>query len=954
MKRLRPWSSGPQSGRPERETGTKRPGKARSVVSCFALGIALAAGIVSGDPAATAAPMGGGSTFLGRTPGSQPLTISLVLPLRNQDQLAALLGHLYKPGDPLYGKYITPKQFTEQFGPTQGQVDLIKGFAQSSRLQVVDVSANNTTIKLSGTISQVEATFRTQLNFYRSQTGRVFYAPNTPIVLPPELQDQVTAVIGLTSKTEPKTFSRRAQSGAAGAPLLQYFTGNIGLSPTDVKNLYNLTTIKQTGIGQTVGLFEMDGWTPSDITTFESFYNIPSLTPTLVPVDGGTGAASGSAAGETTLDIDMVLALAPGVSSILVYQAPPLSASATYSVYEQQAVDIFNKIANDDAAGIVSVSYGVSELDINTGTVTYKGSTVGFTNAEDQLFQQMAAQGQTVCVASGDSGAYTDEYYSVPNTADPASHPWVLAVGGTDLQDTPTPTTLTAKYVSEQAWWFPYDYGRGPRGTGGGGGVSTLWSIPAWQTPLVNTTYNPQGSKTYRNVPDVSLYGDYDSGGYDIYYTDPTAASSPGWGAFNGTSAAAPLWAAFLATVNQARAAQNLHGIGFANPAIYATAANAAKYAADFHDISDSTWNGYYYTTKGYDNATGLGTLIGDKLFADLVPSANNTTIGPKSLTFSPTSVIAGQTTTGTVTLTAAAQPGGASVKITTGTTYVTTVVIPAGAATGTFNVTVPSTASTATATYTATFDLKAINGSFTVNGIPKIASFTPAVGPAGTAVTITGTNLGTASSVKFNGLTGTVTSKTATQVVANTPAGTTTGHITITTPGGTAISAGSFTGAPTIGSFTPTSGALGAVVTITGTNLASATSVKFNGTAATITSDSATQIVTKAPAGTTTGPLTVTTAGGTATSATSFTFLPAPTITSFTPTSGPVGTTVTITGTNLSTATALKFNATAAVITSKTATQIVTKVPAGATTGQITVTSPGGTAISSAGFTVN
>jgi len=158
---------------------------------------------------------------------------------------------------------------------------------------------------------------------------------------------------------------------------------------------------------------------------------------------------------------------------------------------------------------------------------------------------------------------------------------------------------------------------------------------------------------------------------------------------------------------------------------------------------------------------------------------------------------------------------------------------------------------------------------------------------------------------------------------------------------------------APTITSFTPASGPVGTSVTITGTNLGSATSVKFNGVSAAITSNTATRITATVPATATTGKITVTTAGGTATSATDFTVVVAPVITSFTPVSGPVGTSVTITGTHLTGATSVKFNGVSATITSNTATAIVTVVPATATTGKITVTTPGGTATSATNFTV-
>src|SRR5207244_3900809 len=149
------------------------------------------------------------------------------------------------------------------------------------------------------------------------------------------------------------------------------------------------------------------------------------------------------------------------------------------------------------------------------------------------------------------------------------------------------------------------------------------------------------------------------------------------------------------------------------------------------------------------------------------------------------------------------------------------------------------------------------------------------------------------------------------------------------------------------------TSGGVGASVTITGTAFTSATAVKFNGTTATFTVISDTQITATVPTGATTGTISVSNPGGTATSASSFTVVPPPPITRFSPPSGAVGASVTITGTAFTGATAVKFNGTTASFTVNSATQITATVPAGATTGTISVTTPGGTATSASSFTV-
>ena len=246
--------------------------------------------------------------------------------------------------------------------------------------------------------------------------------------------------------------------------------------------------------------------------------------------------------------------------------------------------------------------------------------------------------------------------------------------------------------------------------------------------------------------------------------------------------------------------------------------------------------------------------------------------------------------------------------------------------------------------------------------GAPTVTGFSPLSGPVGTNVTITGQNLAEATAVTFNGTSqpSFTVNPAGTQVTAAVPAGATTGKIAVTTPGGTATSASDFTVilAPTITGFTPASGPVGTSVTISGTNLSGATSVKFNGVSqpAYTVNAGGTQITAAVPATATTGPISVTTPGSTATSATNFTVtILAPTITGFTPASGPVGTSVTISGANLSGATSVKFNGVSqpAFTVNGGGTQITAAVPAGATTGKITVTTPGGTATSATDFTV-
>jgi hypothetical protein len=244
----------------------------------------------------------------------------------------------------------------------------------------------------------------------------------------------------------------------------------------------------------------------------------------------------------------------------------------------------------------------------------------------------------------------------------------------------------------------------------------------------------------------------------------------------------------------------------------------------------------------------------------------------------------------------------------------------------------------------------------------PSISSFTPANGPANTEVTILGSNFIGSANVAFNGTPASVvTVDSETQLRANAPAGATTGKISVATAGGTAVSSDDFTVMvlpPSISGFTPTSGAVGSEVTITGADLNGATAINFNNTVApTFTVDSATQIRANVPSGATTGKISVTTAGGTALSTDDFTVTappPAPTISSFTPTSGAVSTQITISGNNFTGAMGVQFNnVSAASFTVNSATEILANVPTGATTGKISVTTAGGTALSVDDFTV-
>ncbi len=256
----------------------------------------------------------------------------------------------------------------------------------------------------------------------------------------------------------------------------------------------------------------------------------------------------------------------------------------------------------------------------------------------------------------------------------------------------------------------------------------------------------------------------------------------------------------------------------------------------------------------------------------------------------------------------------------------------------------------------------------------PTISGVAPATGATagGTSVVITGTDFTGATAVSFGSTAASsFTVDSATQITAVSPAGSAGAvNVSVTTAGGSATSNGAFTyvaaqqAAPTITTIAPASGtsAGGTSVIITGTNLTGASAVTFGGTAATsFTVDSATQITAVAPAGTAGAVnLAVTTAGGTATLNGGYTYIaagtPAPTIAALATTSGPIagGTSVVITGTGFTGASAVTFGGTAATsFTVNSATQITAVAPAGSAGAvDVAVTTASGTATLNGGFT--
>ena len=511
------------------------------------------------------------ATLLHHLEAGREIHMNFVLPLRNQKELQDLISRVHNPADTEnFGKYLTTAEFIERFAPTQADYDKVVKYANSIGMTVQDTHPNRTLLHVSGQTEKIEAAFNVQLHQYMSSDGRQFYAPNKNPEVHPSVASTISGIVGLDNSAKWHSYLRpKGMVKDATATSPNSLSGPGGaFGPKDIAAAYNLTGLSANGANQVIALFELGTYNASDITAYASYFGLPTPQLQNILVDGGSPDGIDP---EVALDIELALAVAPQ-STIYVYIGPNSF---------QGVLDTYNRIATDNIAKQVSTSWGLDEQYVGTQNL----------QAENAIFQQMAVQGQTIYAAAGDSGAYDDGSATVA-VDDPASQPYMVGVGGTTLSVDAT----TGAYVSESVW------NNGSGNGAGGGGVSTIWPIPSWQSN-VTTVY----SKTQRNVPDVSLDADPNTG-YSVYYNG-------GWWIYGGTSCAAPLWAAYRLRKPSAGVAQR-PVLGFANPTFYAIGLGSS-YGSDFHDVTTGN-NLFYSALKGYDNATGWGSFNGGNLFTDL------------------------------------------------------------------------------------------------------------------------------------------------------------------------------------------------------------------------------------------------------------------------------------------------------------------------------------------------
>ena len=627
---------------------------------------------------------------LGALVPSSRISFALPLELPRARALDAYLAGEYTPGSPHYRAFLTPAQFGQRFGAPAAEVSQATRALHGLGLSAAAPTVNHLYVSGSGTVAAVERAFGTLIARFQLPDGKTFYSNSAEIRLPAALGGLVSGVVGLNSSDVPEpqlapaarsqSRPRLAITGVDGgaSPCPQAVLG-AGYTAPDLAQAYDFNGLYAKGLhgeGTSAALVEFDDFHDSNLATMESCYGIKTPV-TRRLVDGGTGGPPAEGEAEDMADITTLLEMAPRLAHLYVYEAP---INGLGSLGEQGAaeIDLYNAFVTDDLAPVLSSSWGNCEALQS--------------QAYNQLFgevaEEAAAQGQQIFEAAGDSGAVDCRDEGTPTTGSisveqEAAVPWITGVGGTDLGEE---STVAGLGIHDELPWN--DSGAG------GGGQSSVWTMPAWQASYLAATHdNPPGAanscgapagQLCRMVPDIALDADPDAGGVvdgaplppQFFPTDvgspgdstycatpncsfvsmllplPVGVAPPagagGWYPIGGTSLATPLAASAAVLWDQEAKQAGLGGVGFLNPLLYRIASNPAKYASDFHDIATGSNSDQYDTADcppgcnpgelyaagtGYDMASGLGSIDAAKLGADLVAESGQIDLTPSNET---------------------------------------------------------------------------------------------------------------------------------------------------------------------------------------------------------------------------------------------------------------------------------------------------------------------------------
>jgi hypothetical protein len=581
-------------------------------------------------------------------------------------QVSVLLDSQQTQGSPDYHHWLTPDEFGQQFGPAPQDIQVISGWLQQLGFSVDKVAQSGRWIEFSGTAAQVEIAFQTQMRRYQVN-GEAHVANSSDISVPAALAPVVRGVASLHNFfSKPMLVQgplvRRADDGTF-TPIGgdTNLTGGIhGIGPADFAEIYDVPSLLLSpapstvlnGTGETIAIVARSDISPQDVADFRTVLGLPAATgtnPNFI-IDGeDPGVVPGDNV-EATLDTEWSGAVAPGATIDVV-----ISASTLIS----DGVDLSaSYIVDHNLAPILSASFNSCEaVESETGESVFVSA----------LWQQAAAQGISVFVSTGDTGAAGCDP-NAPTTGATggtaigglSSTPFDTAVGGLEFNETgagdsvpPSPPTSNTTfwsatngtngesalgYIPEMIW---NDSGADSI-EAGGGGVSILYATPSYQTlsgvtglqSTLNAFTLPESSQHPRGVPDVALAASPNHDGYLLCLNlscEPTSA--PEFFLIGGTSASAPAFAGIMAVVDQKVGEAQ----GLANYVLYSLAAAETYSACNsnsrtapatattcvFNDITVGN-NGVpgndvtndpvagalgYPSGTGYDLASGLGSV---------------------------------------------------------------------------------------------------------------------------------------------------------------------------------------------------------------------------------------------------------------------------------------------------------------------------------------------------------
>ncbi len=565
--------------------------------------------------------------------GSFPMEHMILLLQPEPAQQAALdqlVAQQHDPQSSQFHKFLTPEQYAARFGVSQNDIDRITGWLRQHGFQVEEVTANHLSIVFSGDAYAVQDAFKTEVKQY-SVNGQMHHANSSDPQIPAALADVVKGVVKLHD-FHTRSFSQGLRPvGDLSKPLYTASPTTHYLAPADWAMIYDVRPLyasNLTGTGQSIAVVGRSNVKMSDIQSFRSQFGLPVNNPTIIVAQGADpGFTNNGDATEATLDVEWAGAIAPGAQVKFVISESTATADG---------VDLAAMYAvNHNVAPILSVSFGSCEVDMGASGSPSGGTELAFYNT---LWQQAVAQGMSVFVSAGDSGAAGCDSSGASTGSQRAingmcSSPYATCVGGTEFKEGSNAGLYwlggnnsvlgTAQSYIPETIWNESGTNGGSGLAAGGGGASIQWTKPIWQSG------NGVPADGHRDVPDISASA-AGHDGYLIFYN----------GALNvvgGTSASSPSLASFFSIINQKYNSSH----GNLNPVFYGLAIKQSQGGAVvFHDITsgNNTVPGVsgYAAGVGYDLASGLGSIDGLQLVNHWGDVSVN---GTFTLTAAPTSV---------------------------------------------------------------------------------------------------------------------------------------------------------------------------------------------------------------------------------------------------------------------------------------------------------------------------